>query len=139
MNRLLLPVILLILVLGCGPRESQVQTRLTELEESVASLSDQVQTMNSRIQDRMDETDRQLNSLRADLKNILQYLNLSLENLQKTARNDDGALSEAARDAIRQNVDRLLDLSGKVLDRLEKELEQGLEQGQPKTGPGQDN
>lgn len=137
MNRLLLPLLLLPLFLGCGSRESQVQTRVTELEESVASLSDQVQNMNSRIQDRMEETDRQLNSLRADLKNILQYLNLSLENLQTTARHDDGTLSESARDAIRQNVDRLLDLSGKVLDRLEKELEQGLEQGQPKTGPEQ--
>ena len=137
MNRLLLPLLLLALFLGCSSQDAQVQSRLDELEKSIASLSDQVQNLDTRIQDRMAGVEEQLDSLRLDLKNVLEYLSLSLESLRKTARNDGGNLSESAKETIRQNVDRLLDLSGKVLDRLEKELEQGLREKAPETGPGQ--
>jgi len=137
MHRALLFLILLSLTLGCSPGDSQVQPRLAELEKSIASLSDQVQDMQTRIQDRMADFDRQLDGLRTDLKNILQYLNLSLESLEQASQGDDGTLSESARKKIRENVDRLLDLSGKVLDRLEEQLEQELGQKEQGTEPEQ--
>jgi len=93
--------------------------------------------MQTRIQDRMADFDRQLDGLRTDLKNILQYLNLSLESLEQASQGDDGTLSESARKKIRENVDRLLDLSGKVLDRLEEQLEQELGQKEQGTEPEQ--
>jgi septal ring factor EnvC (AmiA/AmiB activator) len=135
MRRFLLSLVLLCVFLGCSPGESRDQSRLAELEKSIASLSDQVQGMQSRIEERMADFDRQLDDLRTDLKNILQYLNLSLENLEQASRGEDGTLSESAREKIRENVDRLLDLSDKVLDRLEEQLEQGLEQKEPGTPP----
>ncbi|WP_147819748.1 hypothetical protein [Salidesulfovibrio onnuriiensis] len=134
MFRLLMPALALcVLLAGCGESPSQelsvpgkvavsgeMEARLSRIEQDLLSL---------RI-----ENDRRLEALKGDIESLRGQMEQLAEALAGRAQKDE--LDESAREFARESMQRMLDLSKKIMDKLEKELESTPE-GDPGEPEGQ--
>jgi len=120
LGRLMLTLVVCAVLAGCSSQPSEelsipgkvatsgeMEARLTRIEQDLLSL-------------RM-ESDRQLATLRGDIESLRKQMKELSVALNGCAGKDE--LDNSAREFARESLQRMLDLSKKIMDRLEKELE----------------
>ncbi len=108
---------LLLLTAGCGNGSSETRNQET------ASLEQQVQTLQERLNGLEKQHQEDIQALQKDLKNVLEYLHITLKSMSGEKPAEQPGLGEQARESLRENMQKLLDLSKEMIEKLERELE----------------
>jgi outer membrane murein-binding lipoprotein Lpp len=98
-------------------------------------LEQQVQELRIRIDALEQRHAQEIEDLRIDLKNVLTYLNIALDNLaaRELQEAPDAERKEESplKRALEENLRTLLDLSREMIDRLERELDRSMQRERP--------
>jgi hypothetical protein len=98
-------------------------------------LEQQVQELRIRIDALEQRHAQEIEDLRIDLKNVLTYLNIALDNLaaRELQEAPDAEREEESplKRALEENLRTLLDLSREMIDRLERELDRSMQRERP--------
>jgi hypothetical protein len=124
----LLALLVLFVVPACGRNG-------TEAEQAQPTTEQQVQDLQSRLEALERRHAQDVEDLRTDLKNLLTYLNIAMQNLadQKPGESlppGEGKEEGSLRRSLQENLKKLLDLSREMIDRLERELDQSMRKEQ---------
>ncbi|MFW6324188.1 MAG: hypothetical protein ACOC0U_03915 [Desulfovibrionales bacterium] len=125
---LLLPFMALLLA-GC-PGEEEVPTPETTAE----SVSERLSELENRFLELEQRHERDIDTLQENLKNIMQYLQITLENVSKIEQESENGIGSTAKRSLEENLQKLLDLSKRMIDKLEQELNESL-QREPEPSP----
>jgi predicted small lipoprotein YifL len=104
----------------------------TEALQAQPTLEQQVQELQSRLDALERRHAKDVEDLRTDLKNLLTYLNIAMQNLadqkpgEGQAPPSEGKEEGSLRRSLQENLKKLLDLSREMIDRLERELDQSM-------------
>ncbi len=119
------------LVAGCsGQEREQVQdvqllAEVSELQTQVNDLEEEVRALRKDVANLAMRHEQDIEALRSDLKNVLEYLNIALDRLagNKDLGQELEDAKESATRALRDSLQQLLDMSKEMIERLEKEIE----------------
>jgi ABC-type enterochelin transport system substrate-binding protein len=121
-------VLLTVLVLAaCGQNRQETEQEAPPIEQQVQQL-----------QLRLDALERRhaqdIEDVRTDLKNVLTYMNIALQNIAEqnlqegpAAPEEDPKEENGLKRSLEQNLRMLLDLSREMINRLERELDQSFQ------------
>jgi hypothetical protein len=124
-------VLLIVFVLAaCGQNRQETEQEAPPIEQQVQQLQLRLDALERRhVQD--------IEDVQTDLKNVLTYLNIALQNIAEQKLHEDPATPEkepreenSLRRSLEQNLRMLLDLSREMINRLERELDQSFQKGE---------
>jgi hypothetical protein len=124
-------VLLIVFVLAaCGQNRQETEQEAPPIEQQVQQLQLRLDALERRhVQD--------IEDVQTDLKNVLTYLNIALQNIAEQKPHEDPATPEkepreenSLRRSLEQNLRMLLDLSREMINRLERELDQSFQKGE---------
>ena len=125
MNKIIAPILCLLLLCGCSAPETD--KRLEALEAEVLELKQQGIERDKAVRE-------ELSKIRATLESISAVLEVErgradLEQ-DKPRSPLDKELDTKTRSFVDENLDRLMDLTRKMLDKMEKEFDEHLKQSE---------
>ncbi len=120
---------------SCSSWSYQNEKQLETLQTEVEALNTQLEALKGEVGELRLRHDEELRDLRTDLKHVLQYLNVSLENLSRSKSETEESLKDSVQKTAEESLQKLLELSKKLLDKLETDLEKGLGSEEGKSAP----
>ncbi len=119
---------------GCSSDSGKDSERLTALEEEVKQLRVDVLEQDMRFKDELTQIRKNLEGIRG----LIQVEKKRAEALEPSQSEGDSGdnfdenINNKAKSFVSENLDRLLDITKKLLDKMEMELDQQMEKTAPK-------
>ena len=125
-------VLAVTLLAGCPSQSVDVDA----LQERITALESSLETLRQEGKARDQELKEELSLLRTNLDAIRELMQLEQERPGQLGQNgttdeSPGGLDDKAKSFVEKNLNRLMDLTRKLLDKMEKELDKQLEQPAP--------
>jgi DNA anti-recombination protein RmuC len=114
---------LLLAFLGFDPVQAG-QRSYSDLNEKVMQLDQRIGSLEQEIRDMDRAHERELTAIRKDLQHIIHYFNISFDHLKQSLDRDSSSLEQSTKEAVKSSLEKLLELSREILDKIEKDLQQ---------------
>ncbi|MFO8032023.1 MAG: hypothetical protein R6U22_05730 [Desulfohalobiaceae bacterium] len=127
---LVLTLLPFFLLLSCTQEQELSAEELQELRTELQQTKQELQDLRQEVQELRQKQLQGLKDIRQDLEQVVKYMQISLDNLEQAPSQEQE--DPGPREQMEKSLQKFLDLTDQLLEKMKQELEKELDPSKPK-------